>query len=460
MLAPLTFCGVLLTAGPLASRAEARLEGFPVAGCDGCHKGARNPMVNMTADPARIDPGGSTTLTIHIEASAGPTGGFYLTSYGKGMFTDIPGQSTRRVSATEEVHSAPRTAVGGEVTFQVRWTAPAMRGGVDFDVWAVSANGSRSSGGDGQGQARFNFSFGCEGVNAFIDMDKDGYGVTGFGPTRVCEIGPGYSLMGGDCNDYNANVHPGATEVCNVHDDNCDGKTNEGFETLMVYRDEDGDGYGGRFTTDTRVGCGSGYGYSPTHDDCDDDDREIHPGATEACNNKDDNCNGRIDDGARAACGVGWCRRLSPTCDPAACVPGNPRAEMCNYFDDDCDGMIDNGPNLCANGQTCYQGMCLGKEEAASMAAMAAAQAAAHPEPGPDGGPAATTPPPNNSGPAPAPGTGTKPPAAGNTVSDPRQAQAQGCALVAWRSGGLRRAGGLGALGLLAGLLLVARRRT
>jgi hypothetical protein len=38
-----------------------------------------------------------------------------------------------------------------------------------------------------------------------------------------------------------------------------------------------------------------------------------------------------------------------------------PRTETCNLLDDDCDGVIDNpdDPNLCPNGQVCYQGTCI-----------------------------------------------------------------------------------------------------
>jgi cysteine-rich repeat protein len=49
-----------------------------------------------------------------------------------------------------------------------------------------------------------------------IDNDQDGYSPTG----GIC--GPV------DCNDMNANVHPGATEICNGIDDDCDGLIDEG----------------------------------------------------------------------------------------------------------------------------------------------------------------------------------------------------------------------------------------
>ena len=48
-----------------------------------------------------------------------------------------------------------------------------------------------------------------------IDGDGDGYGV-------------GDDCLGPDCNDGNGSIHPGATEICNGVDDNCNGSTDEG----------------------------------------------------------------------------------------------------------------------------------------------------------------------------------------------------------------------------------------
>ena len=51
----------------------------------------------------------------------------------------------------------------------------------------------------------------------------------------LCGALTGYAAVGGDCADGSDAVHPGATEICNGKDDNCDGKIDEGF-------DQDNDG--------------------------------------------------------------------------------------------------------------------------------------------------------------------------------------------------------------------------
>ena len=390
--APLVLCVAWFWAPP----ASAKNNGFPSDSCGGCHRGGTDFKPTITADRMRIEPGETVVLTLHIPAANGTAAGVYLSSGNKGKFEEIAGEGLRAITDSSVMHSSPKAPSGSETTFKVRWTAPAMQGGVMFDITAVSGNRDGGTRGDSEGSGRFNLSIGCDGVDVYLDQDGDGFGIPDLrGPLRVCALGPGYSMKAGDCNDYDKRANPEGREICNLYDDDCDGMTNEGLEKEVVFTDMDGDGYGST-RSEFMMGCPmAGFGLSSTRDDCDDTNKEVSPAGKEVCNNRDDDCNNRVDDGARAACGQGWCRRLAPSCDPASCVPGQPRAELCNAFDDDCDGVADNGANLCAGGKVCYKGMCLTKDEAADVAST---------EPTPDGG----------AGPTPAPGGGGSTPS-GNT---------------------------------------------
>ena len=100
---------------------------------------------------------------------------------------------------------------------------------------------------------------------------------------------------GDDCAPLIAAIHPGAAEICNGKDDDCDGiKDPEGAEgCIPLYKDADDDGYGAE---PPKCLCGSSDGYSlEKGGDCDDGNGAIHPGAKEECNDKDDDCDGKID---------------------------------------------------------------------------------------------------------------------------------------------------------------------
>jgi hypothetical protein len=124
-----------------------------------------------------------------------------------------------------------------------------------------------------------------------IDDDGDGY--------VLCAPWSGSDPAirgGGDCDDTDGTVFPGAPELCDVLANDCDAPNWPALPQAEA--DADGDGW---------IACAG---------DCSDASAAVHPGATEACNGVDDDCNGLTDD-------------------------ITPAPEICNGIDDDCNGLTD-----------------------------------------------------------------------------------------------------------------------
>ncbi len=136
---------------------------------------------------------------------------------------------------------------------------------------------------------------GLETYTWYRDRDGDGYGVL-VGAVQDCAQPDGYATMSGDCDDANPNINPGADEVCNGLDDNCNGEIDEGGGLATWYADNDGDGYG--VDTDTLESCEQPPGYAAQDGDCNDSNSAIHPFADEVCDTLDNNCNGTADENA------------------------------------------------------------------------------------------------------------------------------------------------------------------
>jgi MYXO-CTERM domain-containing protein len=355
-----TLASMLVAFAPGA--AWAKKNGIAAAGCGGCHSGGQSPTVVLTAIPANPPVGQPVTVTVSISPANGSCAGFYLTTDGPNNGTFRAIDSGTAVLPGGVGHTMPRTTAGaGPITFTAEWTA-SQATGVEFAVFALACNDDGRSSGDGAGSAELALVSGCAGMSYFIDQDGDGYGTTdpGYPVRKDCVPVLGYATVSGDCNDFVADVHPGAPELCDGKDNNCNGQIDEGVVDTLYCEDKDGDGYG-VLGGATRMDCKPTPGFGSCSGDCNDNDPTVHPGAMEVCDGKDNNCNGQTDEGVRMTCGLGWCRRYAQGCT-SICMPGPPVPETCNLFDDDCDGVIDNGTDeeLCgASGLTCVSGVCV-----------------------------------------------------------------------------------------------------
>ena len=185
----------------------------------------------------------------------------------------------------------------------------------------------------------------CDDNNAAMNLlDNDGDGV---------------SSCAGDCDDFDQTTYPGALELCDGFDNDCDPATDE-----LV--DDDGDTFaecdGDCDDTDVDINpdaeeiCDGvdndcdpatdedvdddGDGYTDCEDDCDDGDVDTYPGATELCDGIDNDCDGTITTEEADVDGdeVMECDGDCDDDDPDT-YPGAP--ELCDQLDNDCDDEID-----------------------------------------------------------------------------------------------------------------------
>jgi len=184
----------------------------------------------------------------------------------------------------------------------------------------------------------------CDGqLTCYADNDGDGFAGSGevFSPLDDC-TGPGEGVEALDCDDVLPSVFPGAPEICDDIDQDCDGDLLEAFADMdsdlspdCIDDDVDGDG-------------------ALNGADCGPEDPAIYPGAPELCDAIDSDCDGDLADGFPDddSDGAPNCIEVdtdgdgfddNDDCDPldANVFPGAP--EACDLVDSDCDGDLVEG---------------------------------------------------------------------------------------------------------------------
>jgi len=178
------------------------------------------------------------------------------------------------------------------------------------------------------------------GGKKMICQDNDNDGYLGFNQVTCPQ--------GTDCNDDNKNINPGAAEVCNGIDDDCDTAVDEGGVCTGECTDDDGDGFSVEGGNCGRV-------------DCNDDNENVNPGADEVCDGLDNDCDNLVDEGnVCEQCGNGVVKG-SEECDDGLnngvpCVPDY--NGVCMFCETDCtlaeivgsfcgDGVMDGGFESC-----------------------------------------------------------------------------------------------------------------
>ena len=212
----------------------------------------------------------------------------------------------------------------------------------------------------------------------FRDADQDGYGDRNT-TQSACNTPIGFVSDSSDCDDFDNDIFPGASELCNGFDDNCDGAIDEStaVDATLWYTDGDGDGFGG---TTSQLSCAQPSGTVANDSDCNDGNITINPAATEVCDGIDNDCDSNIDGNAVDSTvwyldndndGYGNPNVILEACSqPSGYVANNSdcddsngnanliSAEVCDGIDNDCNGFIDDDPAIIGTEPSCLAASC------------------------------------------------------------------------------------------------------
>ena len=248
--------------------------GSSSAGCTSCHGSSAdsNVRVGLSSSTSEIYPGDTVTITLQVSSTdtSHSAAGLNVSA----TAGTLAAGSNNQAKSGEITHSSPQSLdSSGAVSFDFDWTAGSSSGSVTLYGAgnAVDENGGKS--GDGWNTTTLSLTV------LSPDDDEDGY-----------------TVDDGDCDDSDAAVNPGATEVCNDLDDDCDDEVDEDQTWTEYWPDDDGDGYGDG-SVDSQESCEELSGYAENGDDCDDTDPDVSPEGEETWyDGVDQDCDGNDDD--------------------------------------------------------------------------------------------------------------------------------------------------------------------
>lgn len=169
-----------------------------------------------------------------------------------------------------------------------------------------------------------------------------------------------------DCNDQDAAINPGASEICDDVDNDCSGVADDGLTFVDYFGDADSDGFGDAAVVKNSCLAAAPVGFAADSTDCDDTNAAINTAATEVCDNVDNDCTGVADDGltftdyfadadgdgfGNQASSINTCDLAAPTgyvndntdCDDTNAAINTAASEVCDDVDNDCSGIADDG---------------------------------------------------------------------------------------------------------------------